>query len=91
MINSVFKIFSKFQNFDYRATLTGSNSREYVYNTQLTAGGSPDATFYNNSTSQNNSHGKFFVFRIRINTHKDIVRSFRTLLHFSIFIVIQAC
>ena len=61
----------------------------YVYNTQLTAGGSPDATFDNNSTSQDNSHGKSFVFRIRINTHKDIVRSierFRTLLHVSVFI-----
>ena len=48
-----------------------------------------DSTFYNNSTSQDISHGKSFGFRIRININKDIVRSigrFRTLLHFSVFI-----
>ena len=56
--------FQRYQNglnFKY-----SSNSREYVYNTQLTASGSQDSTFYNNSTSQDNSHGMSFGFRIRI-------------------------
>ena len=60
---------------------------ESVYNTQLTAGWSQDSTFYNNSTTQDNSHGISFGFRIRINTHKDIVRSigrFRTFLHLKV-------